>query len=127
MISERQGKNPIPQAVPLKGQNFVHTVQTSLSLPREKSEAGSFLLIVRSCTGGERLWLEGAMKFFTSFDVAGFVLTWSTRAFYLVSGFLTSRIGPWTAVESVSLWEKGGGVSGFLLYHIAQKQFIFIL
>ena len=99
-------QNPIPQAAPRKGQNFVHTVQPSLSLPRNKSGAGSFLLIVWSFTGGERLWHEGAMNFFTSFDAAGFVLTWSTRASYLVSGFLTNGIGPWIVVESVSLWEK---------------------
>ena len=46
--------------------------------------------------------------FLTSFDMAGFVLTWLTRDSYLVSGLLINRLGLWIGVESVSLREEGG-------------------
>lgn len=65
------------------------------------------------------------MKFFTSFDAAGFVLTWSTRASYLVSGFLASGIGPWIAVESVSLWEKGGSQASYYTILLKSNLFLF--
>lgn len=129
VLSEKQGRIQWSGSSPESAKLWTYNPAFSLP-PWTEIRSSNFLLILWSCAGGGSggqtmtSVCHGFFFFLTSFDMAGFVLTWMTRDFYLVSGLLTNRIGLWTGVKSVSLWEEGG--SWVCYYTILLKISLFL-
>ena len=98
---------------------WIHKPMPSLSW--EKLGAMGSLPNYMALCWGQGRWWEGVLNLPIGLGEPGFALTQGTRAFHLISGFLTKWICSWTVAELVCLFagEEGSRASYFAILLIS--------